>query len=389
MKKLLFLFLFITSSVWAQTLSDQSRVSLLTISPGEELYSTFGHSAIRIVDPQLGIDVNFNYGTFNFNAPNFYIKFLRGQLPYQISAHDFYLEMNYWANQENRGVKEQGLNLTLSQKQKVFDFLQNNLLPENREYNYKFFTDNCSTRLRDVFQQACGDSLVFDKQLKPDSTFRQWIDKYAINNNKPWADFAMDLAIGVPSDRKTGWSDAMFLPDNLMFAANKAKILKNGAYQPFVLGERDLNYINPIIKEKTVTPFVIFSIFFFIIAGYTFWQFRKKSKFVLFDKVFFTILGISGWILFLLWFFTDHGVTEKNFNLVWAFPLLFPIAFFIKNQKIAKPLFLFYGIINILLLLLWKVIPQEISIALIPIILTILIRIAFILKNIYGFKSNS
>lgn len=200
--RLIFLLLF-SFSAFAQTLSPSSRISLLTISPGEELYSTFGHSAIRVWDPALGIDVNYNYGSFDFNAPGFYLKFVRGYLDYMITSHPAYLEFEYW-NRENRKITEQVLNLSLAQRQRVYEFLENNLKPENKNYRYKFFTDNCSTRLRDVLQIAAGDSLVFNQALNADSTYRQWIDKYAHENGKSWADFGMDLAIGADSDKKNG-----------------------------------------------------------------------------------------------------------------------------------------------------------------------------------------
>lgn len=384
MKKLLLLLL-INFSVFSQNLllSPQVEISLLTISPGKELYSTFGHSAIRIKDVQTGMDKNYNYGTFDFNASNFYLKFLRGKLPYLISAHDFYLEMEYWAYRENRKVMEQKLNLSQNQKQRIFDFLENNLLPENKEYSYKFFTDNCSTRIRDVFQYACGDSLVFDVGLHPDSTYRQWIDKYAKNNNKLWADFAMDLAIGIPSDQVTGWSNAMYIPNNLADAFSHAKIINQEGTSDFVISETALNEIKKTEVISEFSPVLFFSIVLIIVLFTTILQYKKSNSSLIFDKLFFTILGLAGWILFLLWFFTDHGVTTLNLNLVWALPLLFPL-FLLKNKmpKVFKYLILIYGLINIFLLIFIKFLPQEINPAIIPVLLIIILRITFILKTI-------
>ncbi len=383
MKKLFFLLL-INFSVFSQNLklSPQAEISLLTISPGKELYSTFGHSAIRIKDNQSGLDKNYNYGTFDFNAPNFYLKFLRGKLPYLISAHDFYLEMEYWAYRENRRVVEQKLNLSQNQKQRIFDFLEHNLLPENKEYAYKFFTDNCSTRLRDVFQSACGDSLIFDVGLHSDSTYRQWIDKYAKDNNKLWADFGMDLAIGIPSDQVTGWSNAMYIPNNLADALRHAKIRNQKGITDFVISETGLN---EIIKTEVISefsPVLALSILFIIVLLVTIFQYKKTNSSLLFDKLFFTILGLAGWILFFLWFFTDHGVTTLNLNLVWAFPLLFPI-FLLKNKmpKVFKIFLLLHGSMNMVLLIFFKFLPQEINPAIIPVLLIILLRITFILKT--------
>ncbi len=333
--RLIFLLLF-SFSAFAQTLSPSSRISLLTISPGEELYSTFGHSAIRVWDPALGIDVNYNYGSFDFNAPGFYLKFVRGYLDYMITSHPAYLEFEYW-NRENRKITEQVLNLSLAQRQRVYEFLENNLKPENKNYRYKFFTDNCSTRLRDVLQIAAGDSLVFNQALNADSTYRQWIDKYAHENGKSWADFGMDLAIGADSDKKTGWADAMFIPDNLMKAVDQAKVLTVKGEENLVILKRDLNQISEIKKQQGMSPVVFFALFavlmFFL---------NKAGVGHGFDKFLFSVLGIAGWILLALWFLTDHGVTKYNWNLLWASPFVFPAI--LSKRTWSKYAFRIYGL---------------------------------------------
>lgn len=343
--KLFRLLLFLVSfQAFSQTLSPQARVSLLTISPGDELYSTFGHSAIRISDPAQFIDFNYNYGTFDFESPGFYMKFLRGYLNYIISSHNSYVEMEYW-NRTNRLITEQVLNLSPDQKQRVFDYLQNNLRPENRTYRYKFFTDNCSTRLRDVLQAACGDSLVFDQKLNADSTFRQWIDKYAHENGKQWADFGMDLAIGTGSDQKTGWADAMFIPDNLMEALDAAYIRTASGTEKLVLQKYDLNQVRPEEKKGAGwLPVYFFMALFFLTVLYTVFQNSKKSSGLVFDRVLFSVLGLAGWILFLLWFCTDHGVTRNNLSILWASPLLFPAALALGKKKWAAVFLILYTV---------------------------------------------
>jgi hypothetical protein len=133
-----------------QQLSDQAVISLITADPGEELYSLFGHSAIRVKDTVNNQDLVFNYGTFNFNTPNFYMKFTRGKLLYMLSIQQFdRFKRSY--EYEKRDLKEQILNLTQDQKQAIFQFLLWNYQPENRYYKYDFFFDNCATRIRDVF----------------------------------------------------------------------------------------------------------------------------------------------------------------------------------------------------------------------------------------------
>ncbi|RYU95695.1 Lnb N-terminal periplasmic domain-containing protein [Emticicia agri] len=391
MKKytLFIFFAFISVFSSAQTLSPDATISLLTIAPGDELYSTFGHSGIRIKDPMQGIDVVYNYGAFDFGAKGFYIKFLRGTLPYKISLVDFEIELNGYGrypgwSQEKRLVEEQVLNLSEKQKQGVSDFLATNYLPENREYAYKFFYDNCSSRLRDVLKKVCGDSLSFSNKLHADSSYRQWIDVYARKNNKLWADFGMDLAIGQPSDCVTGANGAMFLPDNLKDAFDKAKIKKNGVWQPLVAQKTVINpeVLNDVVKEKeAITPNMLFWGLLIVTGGLTFFQLKKDYTNFLFDKILFTITGIVGWLIVFLWFFTNHGVTEYNLNIIWAYPLLFPMALFIKKDTtrtwLAKHL-LAYGIIQILFLLSWAFLPQEINYSLIPVVLILAMRAFFV-----------
>jgi len=383
------LLILVSFQAFSQTLSPQARVSLLTISPGDELYSTFGHSAIRVSDPAQFIDFNYNYGTFDFDAPGFYVKFLRGYLNYIISYNNSYAEMEYW-NRSNRLITEQVLNLSPHQKQRVFDYLQNNLRPENRTYRYKFFTDNCSTRLRDVLQVACGDSLVFDHKLNADSTFRQWIDKYAHNNGQEWADFGMDLAIGTGSDQKTGWSDAMFIPDNLMKALDAARIRTPNGLEKLVLQKYDLNQIQPKEKKGWFTPSVFFMFLMFAVGGYTSYQYSRKSRSMTLDKVLFTITGLAGWVLLLLWFGTDHGVTRNNLNLLWSSPLVFPAVFYLGKKKWAGWLFLVF---TVLLVAGWLFVllasEGKFPPAVLFIIITLFMRVVFLFKNKYiGFTRN-
>lgn len=381
MRYLRFLLVLISFQSFSQTLSPNAQVSLLTISPGEELYSTFGHSAIRVSDPTQMIDVNYNYGTFDFNAPGFYVKFLRGYLNYLISSHNSYIEMEYW-NRDNRLITEQVLNLSQTQKQRIFDYLQNNMKPENREYRYKFFTDNCSTRLRDVLQIACGDSLVFDKTLHADSSYRQWIDKYAHKNNQEWADFGMDLAIGTGSDQKTGWADAMFIPDNLMDALDKAYLVTASGNQKIVLAKHDLNQIQPNSSKTLITPKVFFIILMLLVVAYTVFQTLKRSQVKLFDKVFFSILGIAGWLIVLLWFFTDHGVTTNNLNILWASPLVFPAILFLGKKNWAKWLFYVYALtFGLGYLYVQFITPYKFSAEVVFIALTIAVRLVFLYRN--------
>jgi len=312
------------------------KVSLITIGPSAEIYSSFGHSAIWISDPATGLDRNYNYGTFYFKTGNFYLKFLRGTLPYQIAVYPLSLEFPYW-QADNRRVTEQVLNLSATQRQKLFQLLETNYLPENRQYSYKFFYDNCSTRLRDMLQAACGDSLQYAN--KPiDGTaksYRDWMNDYL--GGKIWAQFGMNAAIGAPADQMASPQQEMYVPNNLMKHFDKA-----------LLGGKPLVKQTTVIFEPTPPEEVPFwvkllqvlgspnMIGFGILCAILWIQLKKPALLnasFRFDKIFFGFVGFWGCFVLLLWVGTDHGVTAWNQNLLWLMPLHLPFALLLGNPK--------------------------------------------------------
>lgn len=334
-KTWLLLVFFSTLSLGASaqmTLSPQAKVSLITVGPGDELYSSFGHSALWIYDPVYQLDRAYSYGTFSFETGNFYVKFLRGTLPYTISVNPLMPQYYYW-QQENRSVKEQELQLSTNQKQKLYNYLETNLLPQNREYQYKFFYDNCSTRLGDAIKAACGDSLTFTGYTSDTRSFRQWIDRYAYTQ-KPWADFGMDLAIGAPSDDIATPEQATFLPDNLSAAFGEAKIKLGNTEVPLVQATRELYTATPATEEPgLLTPMIFFWGLAALVLLFTYWQIETKKLNFLFDKILFTVVGLTGWLIVLLWFGTNHGVTSWNYDILWAFPLWVPLIYSLSKTK--------------------------------------------------------
>ena len=151
--------------------SSQYRISLLTCTPGEELYSTFGHSAVRVLDTGSGTDLVYNYGTFNFDEPGFYMKFIRGKLLYYLSVSDFGSFRNEY-RESNRGITEQVLNLDQEQEKEIISLLENNMLPQNRAYKYDFLYDNCTTRLRDLVEKISDSSVKLSSHHKSRNKFQ-------------------------------------------------------------------------------------------------------------------------------------------------------------------------------------------------------------------------
>ena len=192
------------------TLTENAKVSVITCASGDALYSAFGHTAFRVQDTALGIDVVYNYGTFDFNQPNFYLNFTKGKMIYSLSRRSFEAFL-YEYELEKRWVKEQILDLTVAQRNQLLLFFEENYLPENRDYLYDPLLNNCSSITGDILKEQFGDAIVFDgSYLEKQHTFRQLVRQFLDMNS--WSMFGIDLAFGSPVDRKATVQEHMFLP---------------------------------------------------------------------------------------------------------------------------------------------------------------------------------
>ncbi|AEL25071.1 Lnb N-terminal periplasmic domain-containing protein [Cyclobacterium marinum] len=381
----LFLAFFITLPASAATY----KISLLTCDPGDELYSTFGHSAIRVVELESGQDLVFNYGTFDFNTPFFYIKFIRRTLDYQLSlttTANFLREYNYF----KRNVREQELNLSPEQSQAVVAFLQNNYRPENRKYRYDFFFDNCATRITGMLESVLGQSLRWNYPTEADEkTFRNLIDEYVYP--LPWSDLGIDLALGAVIDREATAAEKAFLPDYLEASFSSATIIGDGPERPLVSRTNTIYDFPKTANNEfnLVNPYVIFWVFAILVGIVTFIGFKKKRLFKGFDISLFTILGLLGVLLVFLWFFTAHSQTKNNWNLFWAFPGHLYISYLLikkPNKVILKKLLLAAMILADLALVVWLLGFQSFHPSILPLLLIIILRTNFLYYNIDRFS---
>ncbi len=369
-------FLHLQYSNAAPLLSPQAEVSLMTCAPGKDLYAAFGHSAIRIHDPVRRVDEVYNYGTFDFDTPGFYVKFLRGKLNYKMDKDPF-RKFRYVYNIRNRAVVEQTLTLDSAARQQLYDLLEVNYLPENRYYLYDFFFDNCSSRIRDVFVQVLGDSLVFESEfIEKQKTFRELLDQNL--TSKQWSDFGIDLVLGVGVDQIAEPINYMFLPEYLEGAFDNAFVIKNGEKIPFVQQKTKIVDKPPIPDEYPFwkRPIFVFSLLFVLILIGSILRPPNIQK-LYFDKLLFLSIGIVGLILLLLWVATDHSTTDLNFNILWANPIhLLAFLLLFKATKIPRfhLYFLFFAMLNMTLLLFWSLLPQTLHIAFIPILLILIVR---------------
>ena len=368
--------LLIINSVSAQD-SSRLRISLLTCTPGEELYSTFGHSAFRVIDSNAVTDIVYNYGTFNFDDDGFYLKFARGKLLYYVSTEPFndqdgYMGFRSLYQYTHRGMTEQVLNLTAAEKKTILLFLNNNLKEANRYYKYDFFFDNCTTRLRDILKKEHDSSFCKKPVMPAGSRFRQAIHEYLDRNGKDWSKLSIDILLGLPCDAVMKPEQMQFLPDNLMKSLDSSD-------HPMVISSQNLYSFTPVgNKSYFFTPLLSFSLLFAFIFLLGF----AKNKFIQgflqgFDGLFFFLTGLLGIILIFMWTATDHQMCRNNFNLLWAWPTHAVIAFFVTSKKSwVRKYFSFTAIALTLLLISWFFLPQQMNNGLIPVVLLLTYRSA-------------
>lgn len=373
MKKLTIIFLLLLSvAASAQdSLSQQAEISVLTLGPFQgELYSAFGHSAIRVYDPQQGIDDAYNWGVFDFDQPNFYLNFARGYLYYKLGVYPYDRFRDYYIYY-NRYVHEQKLNLTQQQKQKLYSYLRWNRQPENQNYRYDYFYNNCATKVRDVLVTVFGDSVQFDgSYIQTNYSIRDLTDIYLAQ--QPWGDLGIDICLGLPMDKKASPYEYMFLPDYVESGFNHATL--NGL--PLV--RENVSVYESQKEEQAMSllhPVVVFSVFAVLVFGLSIWDYKRKKPSRWFDALLFGVLGVVGLLLFFLWFFTDHQAAAVNFNLVWALPthVVLVVAVFRKPQWL-RSYFAVTGIVLVVSLLAWPLLPQQLNVFLIPVILAVLSR---------------
>jgi len=374
-------FLFISLSLCAQQqLSDSAEISVLTIGPGTSLNDSFGHSGFRIQDEAKGFDLVFNYGVYDFEAPNFVLKFAQGKLNYLIGLNRFDDFYNAYTEQ-NRTIKQQTLNLSQVEKQKIFDFLIENYEPENRRYLYDFFFDNCATKIKDVANITCNNTIQFNvPEDYEEATFRTLIQENL--NPNSWGSLGIDLALGAVIDQIATPEQHMFLPKNIYsFFENATK--GNDDKVPLVKESSTLysaktqnSYSNFI-----TSPLFIFGLIGLLIIYITYKDQKQQKRTKALDIVIFTITGFAGVIILLLWFATDHEATHNNYNLLWANPLNLVVLFQLFKSNMSKWFNKYLKFLIILLCLMtfhWVTGVQIFAIGLIPLFIALFIRYAFL-----------
>lgn len=298
----------------AQALSERAEVWLLTCTPGNETYMTFGHTAIRIFDPIRRIDEVYNYGTFDFNTDHFYWKFVRGETWYELACTSMY-GFQRSAAYSHRDIYSQQLNLTAEEKEHLYAAIQTNLLPENKQYLYNFAFDNCATRAYRILMQACSAPVESDYEGYTGRSFRSFLRRYA--DRYSWFNAGINLLFGRRADRRMSDQERLFLPEELMYYIEHAHRTDDGS--SFVLRSDIAPFEPPFTPWYATWPFGL-ALYFLLVAGISLYD-RKRRKWSWWLEV---AAGIPYTLLLLLVFFLTFFSCHPLVGFGWRL-LIIPV----------------------------------------------------------------
>jgi len=368
------------SGAESQLLSDSARVSLVTILPGKKVYSLFGHNALRVFDPERGIDYAYNYGTFDFGNPlTFSAKFAYGDLNYRLMRQSYERMVAFYPVEEGRPVIEQHLALDAGQREEVFRFLEWNAQPENAYYRYDFYYDNCATRIRDVLENILGTGLVTSAS-DPGVTMRQLLDPYL--SERSWLHFGMDAGQGLPADDPATSRSELFLPDRLAGWAAAARMVGPEGERPLVTRTDSIGWTpaRAALRDAQSWPFLALTAVLGLVVWITVLDLRSNRLHrAWLDIPLFSILGLTGLLIAFLWFVSLHQVTKRNVNLLWALPTnLVLVWVLVRSDRRRWVEGLLWGTATWagIFVLGWPLWTQEVPLATLPLGLALAIRAA-------------
>jgi hypothetical protein len=360
---------------------DQYEISLITAGPGNDFFSAFGHSGIRVVDRVNNYDIIFNYGVYDFDAPNFYLNFLKGRPIYSLGINQFENFYRSYVNQ-SRQIIEQKLNLSEYQKKVLVNKLITNSKEENKDYKYNYFENNCSTKIGDIFNVLLEEE-IRNEGLNLDNinsnSYRKLVYQHVVPNS--WGALGIDICLGSVIDKNITDQDELFLPYNLKLYFDKlgnSNIRNGDLVETSILFGEYIEY-----KETSFSPLYVLLILSLIIIIVTFLDYLRITRNVFLDIIILLITGLIGLLLVYLWFFSNHIASAWNYNLLWAIPFNLILLFQLlkKNQN---RWILSYLKINVLMLLLmclhWIIGIQVFNICLISLILALIVRYLYLIK---------
>ena len=366
---------------------ESTEISVLTCDPGNEIYSLFGHSALRIKNPINGQDLVVNWGLFEFSESQFQFgyDFAKGRLKYYMGIQ---LMSNFITEyrRSKRGIREQVLNLSNQEKYQIIQLLEENYKPENRKYKYEFFYDNCSSRLRDVIKKVFGENINFYQSPKSNKfTFRETIHLYL--ESFPWLKLGIDLVLGKKIDKLVSNENLMFLPLNVEEIFDKSLVENNGSIKNLV---KSKNTLIESFENKNKLNNIGFYSWILLAITLLLIVFKLDKALGVWSSLNLFIIGLLGIVLVFMWIGTDHNATKMNFNLLWASPFHFILIFCLIKESWNNFTY-WYLILSLILIfttiLFWFTLTQEFNSFVKPIILELVIIYYYYFKKC-GFQIN-
>ena len=299
---------------------DSVEFSLLTCQPHDEVYSLYGHTAIRYHELRPGgLDWAFNYGVFDFKKPHFVARFVFGLTDYELGVYPY----KYFVREYRRFgsmVTEQVLNLTNEEKMALHDALAINLRPENKIYRYNYFYNNCTTKARDIIESCINGKVEYAGREDYTPSYRDIV--HSMTRNNPWSRFGNDLLLGIKADWKTDLRQQEFLPGNLLYDFDHAQIYSNGNYRPLIKERRIAVPAGVQIIESgfPLSPLACAAILLAVGIVIFFFEWRKKRIFVLWDVLLMITTGTIGIVLTLM-LFSQHPTVSLNLQIILCNPL--------------------------------------------------------------------
>lgn len=358
---------------------DSLRISILTCAAGEEIYTLFGHTAIRCENLTRKTDVVYNYGVFDFSSGGFVLRFAFGETDYRLDKNrtDYFTYAYYYAG---RNIRQQILNLTQAEKVRLVNLLEENYRPENRIYRYNFFYDNCSTRPRDKVEEAVQGNVDYgmDMNVPTEHTYRELIYQYS--EGHPWSRLAMDLCLGSEADKPISRRAMQFVPFLLQEDLSQAHITDTtGQQRPLVSQEGLL--VKALVMEKSrgggLSPNFCAWFCFAVTLLISIYGLRRKRSLWGVDVFWLGAAGLAGCVLSFLVFFSQHPCMSPNYLLFVFHPLhllgLAEVAYKVRRGRIS--LYLVANLIVLtLFMMFWAAFPQEFPSTVVPLALCLWIR---------------
>ena len=316
-----------------RSISDSAKFYLVTCEPAKEIYERFGHSGIRVYDPETKIDEVFHWGLFSFDTPNFVGRFISGNTDYEMGVYSTKFFLPQYV-ERGSSVYAQELNLTTEQKHALWAKLWDNYRPENRKYRYNFIYDNCATRPYQMILDAYEGNVISSVDLG-ELTYRDIIDKYVAPNTL--YNLGISLIVGSEADKNITTEECVSFPLYTQFVLDHTTIIstnENVVVNTEILHQAEFKPLH--INTMAYNTFTIIATILILIC-IVFYMLKKRYMPVL-TQLILIVSGLVGIIIAYLWFCSHHPLVSNNYNILWCNPLnlIFGILLFTRRTFMPK-----------------------------------------------------